>query len=447
MIIPCLQSFDENLCEFNATVRGVPYMVDFKLDDSHIYLPHSLYMKFTSPSWAKKIKSRKKVASVEDWPAIFIHPVLPNASGRGSEPSVNTIKLDARLFVPTSFEQKRTPPSSSDEWVDFVAELLQDSPVAVASDSETHIMLGTRVLERYTLQRDYIGSRMRAMHTPVVDHFTLRQTLFLIVVMVIYVGHKASTMEYISVLLLGKWPRCHVCGKEVTFEICKRHITIGSRIVQRGREIALFSIAWVELAIDARLNSADSLSSAFELGVWGYLLLSLASALFVATNIIELWCDKSWGVYSVRRLFIAKCSAFESAAAVAMVSIASVVRGGDDFVTGLLSFVAAIVIYDSMRRLLIAVISLIHFAPKGKASTASNVFWLLYLLIGTLTVGSAYTGYIMTRHIVWPAFECGWLFTLVTLGACLFFALSVVSAYVRIEMRDILKRLDEERDK
>lgn len=411
----CSHSTREQVCEFAATVRGtnVTYIVDFRLEDSHIYLPQALYMHFTSVKWARNARVRR----VEDWPPLVFEAVNGTQS----------FSLDARLFVPHAFESAREKPRDDNEWPSFVAYLLQESPVAVASDSVDQVQFGTRVLERYTLQRDYIGSRMRALHTPVVDHFTLAQSLSFLVVFSIYIYHKSFTMERIALLLLNVWPQ-NVASA-----------SLADKLIERAKELIVFAVAWIALVLDARLSSANALQSAVSLGVWAYLTLSVASVLYLSTSILEVRQKRKDGVTSARRVFIARCGSLEMAATVALLALASVVRGGDDFVTGLLVFVAILVCYDSFRRFFLVFVDFLR-PPSSPQSTASNIAWAVYSVLIAAVIGCVYSIYVMTRYIIYPKFDFGRIFTAVALTTALGLSLVVISARVHAAMYTQLSR-------
>jgi len=440
-VFECSRSRAEHVCEFEAFAAAPGafasprerrrYLVDFEVDDSHIYVPHELYVNFTSVQWAHGVKVRR----VEDWPSLVL--VSPH------DDRVH-IALDARLFVPRSFELSFTRPSKAAEWPRFVSQLLGDSGVLVATSSSSppRIVLGTRVLERYTLHKDYLGSRMLASHTPVVDHFHFAEMLMFIFIFVSYVAHKASSMEPIAFLLLGTWPRCHICGA-VYIGACKRHRGVYAGLymhyVVQG---AVLVSAWFALAYDARLNNTSG--NLLEVAVWAYTALGVASVAYVATAVIEWYCRVSWGLLAVRRLLIVNAAAFEAAASIGLFALASVVRGGDDLITALLFFMALVIVYDVLRRAFVVLYAFLwrydlQFA-RPPPSVASDVFYSLYAALVVLGHGAVYSTYVQTRYVILPFVQRSATFTVIALAAALALAFTVTSTYVSHAMAANVRR-------
>jgi len=437
-VFGCARSSTENVCEFEAHAKAPgtnthsrrTFIVDFQVDDSHIYLPHSLYLDFTGLHWANGVKVRK----VEDWPSL----ILQDAHNKDTR-----IELDARLFIPRAFELSFSKPKKESEWPHFVSQLLTDSGVLVARrDDDDRVLLGTRILERYTLHKDYLGARMLASHTPVVDHFHFAELLLFIFIFTSYISHKATVMEPLSFFLLGTWPRCHICGS-VYITACKRHSGVFLGLYMHYVvQVLVLTAAWFALAYDARLNNTSG--SLLEVTVWAYTALGIATLVYVVSTVFEFYCTPRWGLRDIRRMVIVQASAFETACGVGLFAVASVVRGGDDLITVLLAFIALLVVYDSLRRAFVVFYAFLprydlQFA-KPQPSGASSFFFYLYAILVVIGHGSIYTTYVMTRYILAPTLQNSAVFTTLAVVSAFVLAFSVTSAYITRAMRENVRR-------
>jgi len=426
--IGCKHSSDEQLCAFDVQLMAPHgtsalgnYTVDVLLDDSRVYVPYDVYMHYTSPTWPGNATLRR----LDDWP-----PLVFRATGAAVD-----VTLDVRLFVPVSFEATFEAPTLAADWPPYVAQLLRESGVLVASDDAHAVLVGTRLFERYTLHRDYVRATMHVQHAPVVDHFTLLEMLLFVVIFTAYLEHKASITERLALLLLGSWPRCVLCKADLrtSWLHCESphartwrwKCVVGVRTL---KELAVVVGAWFAVAGDLRLNHSSALA------VWAYSSLCVASALYVGAVLLSWWRSRSrtekpldaYVVLSVRS------SSFEFLAVLSLLALSSVVcpSYSEGVANPLLFCCTLLVVYDAFRHALLGVLASVRRAHARQQLTHS-AYVVLYVFSVAFVHRLVYTTYTLTRYIVLPTLDYGLTFALLAVAAAYMVALSVTSAYVR----------------
>lgn len=386
----------ERMCLLHdVTVDGqgtLRFDVDFQAATERIHLPKNLYMHYTSTSNCNEERD-----SIGTWPAL-------------------TIRCGANCLFQISAQSlvDFIPGEEVGDGCEYTSNALRNSGKLVAHSDEHLILLGSTILETYTLDRDYLHNTMYSRVVSSADHFSLLELILLMYVATIYIYYKTDPTDRNGAFLIGAAPLCSICKREYLVA-CPVHRVRGAVITNYVCNFVLLAIAWYATGLSSRIGVGIEET---DLLIWAYLSLGVATieyivyftSLFVRKSVSPALHWELIGVASVK-----------SACGVALLSLMTVVRT-DDLSTMFNLFVALFILYDGLRRFVEDLIA--TFSQWSQRSTTWKIVWPLRTIAVSGALGAGFTVYVLTRHILYATI-LNYTFTTVLVLICTYFGITL----------------------
>lgn len=433
-VVPCAGSKEETLCLMNDAIlreRGT-YNIDFHSNDEKIYVPHEVYVHYTS------VSNCNHARTLDQWPSLdFI------LSGDAK------LEIRARLLVPADFEKKEDLPSVNSEraMCAYLSRLIRKGGILVAHDDDTSVSVGNIVFHDYTMDRDYIANTMRMRRMVSQDHFIFTELLAVIFVYSTYIWFKSQSMERLSSYIIGIAPICTVCKKPM-IRLCAMHASYTLIFLHYAAILSLYTIAWYSVIISSKVGVGYNEE---EIVVWTFVVLGVATLellLSVGRSIYLMSpaaAKNKLHVFAVQNWEFMYASAVETTCTVALFTLTSVVRTDD--LSSLLSVtVAFIVVYDGFRRFVAEWnMFIVKMFYSRQLSPVINIIWIVRAFVVGLGINVIFTTYIMTTFVITVALTSKTFSSMFVLFA-VYLAVSLNFVYVRRSMSAHLK-VETARDK
>jgi hypothetical protein len=295
VVVDCRRDARSGLCEFAATIGGIPVTVDFHVDDSYIYVPHhiySLYMSSVSLSsvhGSKRLDINKKsrriwsnssglerrqmkrdslfVTPPDDQKSQF-HDKLAEArdaiAGRSTyyrnslhrftmtqwlplvvELDGGALVLDSDLLVhsPSYANSYAGAERSASEHFFGESSSLQQTVLLKPHPTDptsNHVSIGNGILRRYTLHVDKLSSRMLIEERVIVEHLTTLEVIAATLLFTFFLRSVCYSLELLAPLSLCVEKRCPGCA--LLEDVDKKHRRVTSHSIRESLFFALILI-------------------------------------------------------------------------------------------------------------------------------------------------------------------------------------------------------------
>lgn len=390
----------ERMCLLrNVTVEGqtgLKFDADFQAATNRIHLPKNVYMHYTSTSNCRSEKN-----SIATWPALAIR------CGANCEFLVQAKSL---VSIPGGEEI-----DDATGGCEYASNALRSSGKLVAHSDERLILLGSTILDAYTLDRDYIHNTMYSRVVSSTDHFSLVELFLLMYVFTMYVYYKTDPTDRNGAFLVGAMPLCTIC-KRPYIVACPVHAVRKALITNYVCVGILFAVAWYTMGMSSRIGVGIDET---DLLIWAYVSLGVATLEYGAYA-VSLFMRKT--LNAALHWELVGVASVKSACGVALLSLVSVVRS-DDLSSMLNLFVALFIIYDGLRRFVEDSFAIFSSSHQQKTTRIWwRIAWPLRTLVVSGGLGAGFTLYALTRHILYATI-LNYTFTTVLLLVCAYFAI------------------------